>query len=131
METSGTDARPCVSTHLIFPLRLSKFESAALTIELRGHYKDQKNKSVSTAAHLRGHNRSRQEPDHFLFSSIDGIPRCWGHRCPRGTRCLQGDPFFVLAPHMTRSTVSDLGSGLRAVKVSRADTVGVEEPAFD
>jgi hypothetical protein len=31
---------------------------------------------------------------------------------------------------MTRSTASGFGSGFRAVTVSRADTAGVEAPAF-
>lgn len=44
----------------IFPLRLSMLESAALTIELRGHYKDQ-DAPVSGAAHIRGHIPDRQE----------------------------------------------------------------------
>jgi hypothetical protein len=63
-------------------------------------------------------------------SSNEDIPRCWAHRCPGGTRCLQGPPFFVRAPHMTRSTASGFGSGFCAVTVSRADTAGIEAPAF-
>lgn len=128
---------------------IPKFESAALTIELRGHYKDRK-KFISTVAHLRGHGRGRQELHHFPFSilhlsltgprasppragasGIDAIPRCWAHRCPGGTGCLQGVPFFVLAPHMTRSTASAFGSGFRVITASSADTAGVEAPAPD
>src|SRR5262245_55744873 len=45
---------------LIFPLRFSKFESAALTIELRGHAKDRKT-FVTNATHLSGRTPDRQE----------------------------------------------------------------------
>src|SRR5262245_47249349 len=61
-----------------------------------------------------------------VFSNNDAIPRCWAHRCPGGTRCLQGVPFFVRAPHITRPTVSGVRSEGRLVTVSRADTDGVE-----
>ncbi|HEX5081907.1 MAG TPA: hypothetical protein VFY40_07675 [Blastocatellia bacterium] len=66
---------------------------------------------------------------------MDAIPRCWEQRSPGGTRRLQGLPFFVLAPHITRGeaifcvSTSDFGSGVRFVTVSRADAA--EAPACD
>ena len=55
-----TDEDHMENITLIFPLRFSKFESAALTIELRGHYKDQ-DASVSNLAHLSVRSGDRQE----------------------------------------------------------------------
>jgi hypothetical protein len=143
-----------------FPLRLSKFESAALTIELRGHYKDRKTHLVQqrlilgdTIAPVKNQINShlpfyvchlslrelREVPalPASRFSSRDAIPRCWAQRSPGGTRCLQGLPFFVRAPHMTRGdarfcvSTSGFGSEFRFVTVSSADTAEAEAPALD
>jgi hypothetical protein len=84
---------------------IPKFESAALTIELRGHYKDRK-KFISTVAHLRGHSRGRQELHHFPFSVCHlslpvSLPRL-GASPPRAPRFQQRRHPAMLGASLSR-----------------------------